>query len=170
MHGELELRPRGLHSPWNSPGQNTGVGSLSLLQGIFPTRGSNPGLPDCRWIFTSWVTREAQEYWMGCLSLLQEIFPTQGSNQGPLHHRWILYQLSHQGSSWTRPKANQSWCTEPDPWPRHPRNHPASPAHPSLIFRGVTSFGSILNVLLHRRYIYMTIHIGYKIENYKRSL
>ena len=32
-------------SPWNSPGQNTGVGSLSLLQGIFPTQGSNPGLP-----------------------------------------------------------------------------------------------------------------------------
>ena len=31
------LRPRGLYSPWNSPGQNTGVGSLSLLQGIFPT-------------------------------------------------------------------------------------------------------------------------------------
>jgi len=37
-------------SPWNSPGQNTGVGSLSLLQGIFPTQGSNPGLPHCRWI------------------------------------------------------------------------------------------------------------------------
>ena len=36
------------HSPWNSPGQNTGVGSLSLLQGIFPTQGSNPGLPRCR--------------------------------------------------------------------------------------------------------------------------
>ena len=34
--------------PWNSPGQNTGVGSLSLLQGIFPTQGSNPGLPHCR--------------------------------------------------------------------------------------------------------------------------
>ena len=32
----------------NSPGQNTGVGSLSLLQGIFPTQGSNPGLPHCR--------------------------------------------------------------------------------------------------------------------------
>ena len=30
--------------PWNSLGQNTGVGSLSLLQGIFPTQGSNPGL------------------------------------------------------------------------------------------------------------------------------
>ena len=43
------LRPHGLYSPWNSPGQNTGVGSLSLLQGIFPTQGLNPGLPYCRW-------------------------------------------------------------------------------------------------------------------------
>jgi len=37
-------------SPWNSPGQNTGVGSLSLLQGIFPTQGLNPGLTHCRQI------------------------------------------------------------------------------------------------------------------------
>ena len=44
------LWPHGLSSPWNSPCQNTGVGSLSLLQGIFPTQGSNPGLPHCRWI------------------------------------------------------------------------------------------------------------------------
>ena len=35
-------------SPWNSPGQNAGVGTLSLLQGIFPTQGSNPGLLHCR--------------------------------------------------------------------------------------------------------------------------
>ena len=34
--------------PWNSPGQNTGVSSLSLLQRIFPTQGSNPGVPHCR--------------------------------------------------------------------------------------------------------------------------
>ena len=38
------LQPHGLYSPWNSPGQNTGVGSLSLLQGIFSTQGSNPGI------------------------------------------------------------------------------------------------------------------------------
>ena len=44
------LRSHGLYSPWNSPGQNTGMGSLSLLQGIFPTQGLNPGLPHCRWI------------------------------------------------------------------------------------------------------------------------
>ena len=42
------LWPHGLYSPWNSPGQNTGVGSLYLFQGIFPTQGSNPGLPHCR--------------------------------------------------------------------------------------------------------------------------
>ena len=46
------LRPHGLYSPWNSLGQNTGVSSLSLLQGIFPTQGSNPGLLHCRWILS----------------------------------------------------------------------------------------------------------------------
>ena len=45
---KVAQRPRGLYSPWNSPGQNTRVGSLSLLQGIFPTQGLNPGLPHCR--------------------------------------------------------------------------------------------------------------------------
>ena len=38
------LRPHGLYSPWNSLDQNTGVGSLCLLQGILPTQGSNPDL------------------------------------------------------------------------------------------------------------------------------
>ena len=44
------LWPHGLYSPWNSPGQNTGVGSLSLLQWIFPTQESNWGLLHCRQI------------------------------------------------------------------------------------------------------------------------
>ena len=43
-------QPHGLYSPWNSPGQNTRVGSLSLLQGIFPTQESNQDLLHCRWI------------------------------------------------------------------------------------------------------------------------
>ena len=41
------LQPHGLYSPLNSLGQITGVGNLSLLQGIFPTQGSNPDLPHC---------------------------------------------------------------------------------------------------------------------------
>ena len=40
----------GLYSPWNSPGQNTGVSSLFLLQGIFRIQGSNPGLLQRKWI------------------------------------------------------------------------------------------------------------------------
>ena len=44
------MQPHGLCSPWNSPGQNTRVDSLSFLQGILPTQGSKPGLPHCRWV------------------------------------------------------------------------------------------------------------------------
>ena len=47
---ESESRSVVSNSLWISPGQNTGTGSLSLLQGIFPTQGSKPGLPHCRWI------------------------------------------------------------------------------------------------------------------------
>ena len=53
--------PHELYSPWNSPGQNTGVGSLSLLQGIFPTRGLNQGLPHCRWILYQLSHKESPE-------------------------------------------------------------------------------------------------------------
>ena len=52
------LQPHWLYSPWNSLGQNTGVGSHPFFQGIFPTQELNPGLPHCRQIFTSWATRE----------------------------------------------------------------------------------------------------------------
>ena len=122
------LWPHGLYSPWNSSGQNTGVGSHSLLQGIFPTQGSNPGLPHCRQILYQLSRRRSPIYdllllllsrfsrvWLcatpcspwsspgqntgvGSLSLLQEIFPIQGSNPGLPHCRQILYQLSRQGS------------------------------------------------------------------------
>ena len=44
------LLPHGLKNPWNSPGQNTGVGSLPLLQGIFPIQESKRGLLHCKWI------------------------------------------------------------------------------------------------------------------------
>ena len=46
----MDLQPARLLCPWNSPGQNTGVGTRSFLQGIFPTQGLNPGLPHCRQI------------------------------------------------------------------------------------------------------------------------
>ena len=48
MSDSLQLHE--LYSPWNSLGQNTRVGSLSLTQDSFPTQGLKPGLPHCRWI------------------------------------------------------------------------------------------------------------------------
>ena len=90
------LWPRGLYIPWNSPGQNTGVGSLSLLQGSFSTQGLNPGLLHCRQILQP--QGKPKNTGGGSLSLLQQVFLTQESNRGLLHCRQILYQLSYQGS------------------------------------------------------------------------
>ena len=42
------LQPARLFCPWDFPGSSTGVDCHFLLQGIFPTQGSNPGLPHCR--------------------------------------------------------------------------------------------------------------------------
>ena len=72
------LRPHGLYSSWNSPGQNTGVGSLSLLQGIFPTQGLNPGLPHCRRILYQLSHKES-----------------------PRIMEWVAYPFS-RASSWCR--------------------------------------------------------------------
>ena len=67
--------PHGLYSSWNSPGKNTGMGSLSLLQGILPTQGLNPGLPHCRWVLY------------------------QLSNQGsPRILEWVAYPFSSRSS------------------------------------------------------------------------
>ena len=97
------LRPCGLHSPWNSPGQNTGGGSLSLLQGNLPNPGIEPRSPTLRAdSLPAEPQGKAKSTGMGSLSLLQQIFLTQESNQGLLHCMWILYQLSYQGSPQVR--------------------------------------------------------------------
>ena len=53
------------YSPWNSPGQNTGVGSLALLQQIFPAQELNWGLLHCRWILYQ-VSYERSPELVGC--------------------------------------------------------------------------------------------------------
>ena len=82
-----------LYSPWDSPGQNTGVGSLSLLQEIFPTQESNQGLLHCWDSLAPELPGKSKNTGVGSLSLRQQIFPTQESNRGLLHCRQILYQL-----------------------------------------------------------------------------
>ena len=60
--GPVDCSPSRLLCPWDSPGKNTGVGHHVLLQGVFPTQGSNLHLLwflHCRWILYHWATREA---------------------------------------------------------------------------------------------------------------
>ena len=101
------LRPHGLYSPWNSPGQNIGVGSLSLLQGIFPTQRRNPRLLHLLhwWADSLPLAPPERPYYasteLKCL-LLRAAFPNYhiqskppaltGYNFSPCHH-WSL--LSH---------------------------------------------------------------------------
>ena len=92
------LGPHGLYSSWNSPGQNTGVGSLSLLQESFPTQGLNPGLLHCRQILYqlshkgSWRILKWVAYSLSSRS-------SQPRNQTRVSCiAGGLYQLSYQGS------------------------------------------------------------------------
>ena len=94
------LQPHGLYSPWNCPGQNTGVGSLSFLQGIFPTQRSNPGLLHCRRILyqlshkgspriLEWVAYHSPEdlldpgIELGSPALQEDSLPTELSGEPP---------------------------------------------------------------------------------------
>ena len=77
------LQPHGLYGPWNSLGQNVGVGSRSLLQGIFPIQELNPGLGHYRRnSIPAEPLGKTKNTGVGSLSLLQWTFLTQESNQG----------------------------------------------------------------------------------------
>ena len=120
-----QLRPQGLYSPWNSPGQSTGVRSLSLLQGIFPTQGSNPGLLHCRQILyqlshkgspriLKWVTypfssRSSQARIEPGSALQVESFPAEPP--GKPRNTGVGSLLLLQGSSQPRDRTQVS-CTE----------------------------------------------------------
>ena len=70
----------------------------SLLQGIFPTQGSNPGLPTLQVdSLPAELQGKPKNTGVGSLSLLQQISPVQELNRGLLHCGQILFQLSSQG-------------------------------------------------------------------------
>ena len=75
------------YSPGDSLDQTTVVGSLSLLQGIFPAQGLNPGLLHCRWILYQLIHKGSPR--------ILEWVAYQESNPGLLHCGQILYQLSY---------------------------------------------------------------------------
>ena len=108
-HVWLFATPQTIYSSWNSPDQNTRVGSLSLLQGIFPTQGLNPGLLHCRWILSH---REAQHVHVCMLNHLSRVPLCVTlwtiARQAPLHGtllarilEWVAMRFS-RGSSQPR--------------------------------------------------------------------
>ena len=90
------LRPHGLYSPWNSPGQNTGMGSLFFSRGSSQPRDwtQSPAL----WAESLPAEPQGKPKNTGVGSLFQWISLTQESNQGLLHCTQILYQLTYQRS------------------------------------------------------------------------
>ena len=86
------LRPHGLYSPWNSPGQNTGVGSLSLLQGIFPTQDQTRVSCIVGGFFTNWAIREAPILWLP--SYLSHIYSLAAQRLKRLSAMWETWVRS----------------------------------------------------------------------------
>ena len=143
----VQLLSHGLYSPWNSPGQNTGVGSLFLLQGIFPTQGLNPGVPHCRWtlyqLSHKGSTRTLE--WVACpfssgsswsrnqtgVSFTGSGFFTNWAIWKTPHHRrqecksrklrdiWSNRQVWPWSTKWSRAKANRVLPSEPTGHTKH---------------------------------------------------
>ena len=76
---------------WNSPGKNTGVGSHSLLQGIFPTQGSKPGLLHCRQIYYHLSLVHTLIPYLSQRLILEVLFKSE-SRQGPLNLVVIFFR------------------------------------------------------------------------------
>ena len=70
------LQPARLLCPWNSPEENTGVGSCSFLQGISPTQEWKPGLLYGRRFLTIWATGEVIKMWWANSGLFYTVLPT----------------------------------------------------------------------------------------------
>ena len=118
--------PHGLYSPWNSPGQITGVGSLSLTSpGDLPNPGIEPRSPSLQ---ADSLPAEPQgkprDTGVGSLSLLQRIFQSQELNWGFLHCRQIFFlptelSVKPQFLSYTHPTFHSVlWCSD-----NRTRNH-----------------------------------------------
>ena len=88
------LSPHGLYSPWNSPGQDTGVGSLFLLKGIFPTQGLNPGLSHCRRILYQ-QSHKGSPRTLECVA-----YPFSSGSSGPRNRTGVSFIAGGSFTNW----------------------------------------------------------------------
>ena len=83
----MDCSPPGFSVHGDSPGENTGVGCHALLQGIFPTQRSNPGLLHCRWILYH-LSHQGRPLNPCCLRA-GLVFETQGCRKEVLKLTWV---------------------------------------------------------------------------------
>ena len=96
------LQPHGLCSSWNSPGQNIGVGSLSILQGILSTQGSNPDLPLCRQILYQLSHKRSPRIleWVA--------YPFSSRSSGPRNRTGVYWIIGGFFTNWAMREAQYS--------------------------------------------------------------
>ena len=97
------LWSHGLYSPWNFPGQNTGLGSCSLLQGILPTQRSNPGLLHCRQILYQLSHKGSARIlaWVAC--------PSSSGSSWPRNWTGVSCIAGRFFTNWTMREALLDW-------------------------------------------------------------
>ena len=121
------LQPTRLLCLWDFPGKNTGVGCHALLQGIFPTKGSNPHLLYCRQILYHWVPQEALWISNSAFKVRWLPFTSFSSNPSYAYHPYIL--LRHHF-----PQGILDTKKSSDPHCEHDHFSLASKLFPSLHF------------------------------------
>ena len=140
------LWPHKLYSPWNSPGRNTGGGSLSLLQGIIPTQGSKPGLPHCRqilyqlshkgsprilewvaYLFSSRSSQPRNQTGVSCIA--DGFFTNWATRRAHVHQREKLMAIFkeildwYETAAWVKPQLSPSQMIEPHSGCKDLRSH-----------------------------------------------
>ena len=121
----MDCSPPGSSIRGDSPGKNTGVGCLTLLQGIFPTQGSNLGLPHCRRI----IYRLSH----------------QGS---PRILEWVAYLFFR--SSWPRNRTRVSWIAG-----GFPAELPGKPPYMLIYTKTDVQFTSTSSLIINTNWIKM---------------
>ena len=119
----VQPRERYGENPWDSLGQNAGVGSLSLLQGIFPAQGLTPGLPHCRWILyqlshhaSSLIYLFLSEVWFfqwSCVDVRVGLWRRLSAEELDAFELWCWRRLLRV--PWTARRSNQSILKEISP-------------------------------------------------------
>ena len=146
----------GLYSPWNSPSQNTRVGSHSLLQGIFPTQGSNPGLLDSRgilyhlghqrrprileWVAYPFFKRSSHSRNQTGVSCIAGRFSTSWAIRGVLlsYNFTTVWSLSHVrcfATSWTTERQASLSITNSQSLPKLMSNESVMPSNHLILCR-----------------------------------